>query len=114
MKRFIRSVEFAIKGWRAALQGQPNLQIHLAITVLVVIAGIILNVSTTDWSILLLCIGLVISAELFNTAIEKLVDIVSPEWSERAGKIKDISAAAVLTASVIALIIGLITFGKYL
>jgi diacylglycerol kinase (ATP) len=114
MKRFINSIGFAINGWRSALQGQPNLQVHLAITVLVVIAGIILNVSTTDWSILLLCIGLVISAELFNTAIEKLVDIVSPERSEKAGKIKDISAAAVLTASVIALIIGLITFGKYL
>jgi diacylglycerol kinase len=114
MRRFINSVRFAINGWSAVLQVQPNLRIHLAIAALVVIAGIVLKISTIDWCILLTCIGLVISAELFNTAIENLVDIVSPEWSEKAGKIKDISAAAVLSVSVIALIIGLITFGKYL
>jgi diacylglycerol kinase len=110
MKRFINSFKFAAKGFRAALSGQVNLRIHLCVTLAVIIAGISFRVSPVEWCILLLCMGLVISLELINTAIEKLVDMVSPEWKEQAGLIKDIAAAAVLIVSLVALIIGVIIF----
>jgi diacylglycerol kinase (ATP) len=114
MKRFINSFKFAAKGFRAALSGQVNLRIHLCVTLAVIIAGISFRVSATEWCILLLCIGLVISLELINTAIEKLVDMVSPEWKEQAGQIKDIAASAVLWSSIISALIGLIIFGTHL
>ncbi|MFM9840140.1 MAG: diacylglycerol kinase family protein [Cyclobacteriaceae bacterium] len=114
MKRFINSFKFAAKGFRAALSGQVNLWIHLCVTLAVIIAGISFRVSATEWCVLLLCIGLVISLELINTAIEKLVDMVSPEWKEQAGLIKDIAASAVLWSSIISALIGLIIFGTHL
>ncbi len=114
MKRFINSFRFAAIGFRSALSGQVNLQIHLCVTLAVIIAGISFRVSALEWCILLLCIGLVISLELINTAIEKLVDMVSPEWKEQAGQIKDIAASAVLWSSIISALIGLIIFGTHL
>jgi diacylglycerol kinase len=110
MKRLINSFRFAVKGFREALSGQINLRIHLIVSLIVIVAAFSFRVSAIEWSILLLCIGLVISLELINTAIEKLVDMVSPEWKEQAGHIKDVAAAAVLIVSLVALIIGLIIF----
>ena len=64
--------------------------------------------------VVMLCIGTVITAELFNSAIERLVDLVSPEWNKIAGEVKDIAAGAVLVTAITAAIIGLIVFLPYL
>lgn len=113
MKRLIKSFQFAIQGFLFALSSQANLRIHLIVSLLVIAAGFGFSVSAIEWCVLLLCMGLVISLELINTAIEKLVDMVSPEWKEQAGQIKDIAAGAVLWSSIISILVGLIIFGSH-
>jgi diacylglycerol kinase (ATP) len=114
MNRLIKSFRFAIQGFHSALSNQVNLRIHLAVSMGVIIAGFAFRVSATEWCVLLLCMGLVISLELINTTIEKLVDMVSSEWKEQAGQIKDIAASAVLWSSILSALIGLIIFGTHL
>ena len=75
---------------------------------------IVLGITRMEWMIIILCIGVVIAAELFNTAIEKLVDLVSPQQHPVAGQVKDIAAGAVLVCAATAAIIGLIVFIPYL
>lgn len=70
------------------------------------------GITRTEWIVIILCIGVVIAAELFNTAIEKLVDLVSPERHPIAGQVKDIAAGAVLVCAVAAAIIGIIIFSR--
>lgn len=114
MNRLINSFAFAIKGIRVALREQGNLKIHLSISCLVLVAAYLLKLNIVEWAIILVCIAMVISLELVNSSIEALVDLVSPDRKEQAGKVKDIAAGAVLVAAVIASLIGLIIFGKYL
>ena len=77
---------------------------------MVIIAGVILRINTTEWSIVLILCGLVISLELINTAIENAVDLVTEEYNEKAKNAKDIAAGAVLFSAIIAAIIGFIIF----
>ena len=93
---------------------EQNLSFHLIASVIVIIAGFVLGITRTEWMIIALCIGVVIAAELFNTAIEKLVDLVSPERHPIAGQVKDIAAGAVLICAAAAAIVGLIIFIPYL
>lgn len=113
-KKQLRSFGYAWKGIRCCVGKEQNLSFHLIATVLVVIAGWQLGITRTEWAILLLCIGIVIAAELFNTAIEKLVDLVSPGRHPLAGQVKDIAAGAVLVCAAAAAMVGLIIFVPYL
>lgn len=113
-KKQLRSFGYAWKGIRCCVGKEQNLSFHLIATVLVVIAGWQLDITRTEWAILLLCIGMVIAAELFNTAIEKLVDLVSPEQHPLAGQVKDIAAGAVLVCAATVAMVGLIIFVPYL
>jgi diacylglycerol kinase len=72
--------------------------------------GWIITLSTLEWMIVLFCIGWVISAESFNTAIEYVVDFISPDYHIKAGQIKDLSAGGVLIISITSSIIGIIIF----
>ena len=76
--------------------------------------GFWLEVSLTDWCLLTLCISLVIAAEAFNTAVECVVDLVSPQRQELAGRAKDAAAGGVLLTSIGAAVIGAIVFGRRL
>lgn len=105
----IDSFGFAFKGLVTAFN-ERNFRLHLVSAFLVVCLGFWLDISNTEWLIVLMCIGLVVSLELVNTAIEHLVDLVAPEFNEKAGKVKDIAAAAVFVASIIAFITGLVIF----
>lgn len=113
-KKQLRSFGYAWKGIRCCVGKEQNLSFHLIAAVLVVIAGWRLGITRTEWAILLLCIGMVIAAELFNTAIEKLVDLVSPGRHPLAGQVKDIAAGAVLVCAAAAAMVGLIIFVPYL
>ncbi|TGY00593.1 MULTISPECIES: diacylglycerol kinase family protein [Bacteroides] len=113
-KKQLRSFGYAWKGIRCCVGKEQNLSFHLIVTVLTIIAGFLLDITRTDWMIVILCIGVVIAAELFNTAIEKLVDLVSPERHPIAGQVKDIAAGAVLVCAATAAIIGLVVFIPYL
>jgi len=110
----VSSFRAAFRGLFFACGSQINFRIHLAAMVAVVSAGFYFRVSVSDWCALTLAIGLVLSAELLNTAIELLVDHVSPEFSVFAGRIKDISAAGVLVAAAAALVVGALVFGPRL
>ena len=113
-KKQLRSFGYAWKGIRCCVGKEQNLSFHLIAMVVTVIAGFLLEITRTDWMIVILCIGVVIAAELFNSAIEKLVDLVSPERHPIAGQVKDIAAGAVLVCAATAAIIGLIVFIPYL
>lgn len=108
-----RSFGYAFNGLRTALIGQQNLKIHFAAALAVTALGFWFHVSAIEWCILLIMIGLVIGAELINTSIENLTDLVTKEQHPLAGKVKDIAAAAVLVLSVVSGIVGIIIFAKY-
>jgi diacylglycerol kinase len=112
MSAFLKSFSYAFKGIGAALK-QRNMKIIFISAVLTIIAALVLKVRSTDWCMLLLCIGAVISLEMMNCAIEEIVNFISPGFHEKAGKIKDISAGAVLIFSIISFIIGILILGKY-
>ena len=112
-KKQLRSFSYAWQGILSCVGKEQKLSFHLIATVIVIIAGFVLGITRTEWTVIILCIGIVIAAELFNTAIEKLVDLVSPERHPIAGQVKDIAAGAVLVCAVAAAIIGLIIFIPY-
>jgi diacylglycerol kinase len=106
----IKSFGNAFRGIFYAFKTQHNIWIHSLVIVVVVIAGFIFKLDVMEWGLVVLAIGLVLATEMINTAIEWLVDLVSPEYKEKAGLIKDVAAGAVLIAAVISVIIGIIVF----
>ena len=113
-KKQLRSFRYAWQGIRQCVGREQNLSFHLIVTVLVIGAGFVFGITPGEWTAICLCIGLVVSAELFNTAIERLVDLVSPQRHPLAGQIKDIAAGAVLVCALAAIAVGLIIFVPYL
>ena len=87
-----------------------NFKIHLLAIMAVLLAGWYVQLAIADWLWIILAVGLVLVAELLNTAIEVLVDLVSPEYNAMAGKVKDIAAGAVLVAALISVCIGAVIF----
>jgi len=110
MKAFINRVRYALQGWVSFFRREANGQIQLFIAVMVIVAGFALKVSVTEWMILLSCMGVVISLEMLNSAIEKICDHVNLQIHPNIKIIKDIAAGAVLWSAVIAAIIGLLIF----
>ena len=110
----VKSFKHAVNGIIWAFKNERNMKIHGAITVLVLISGFVLKINQLDWIILILCIGLVLAAELINTAIEKTLDLLHPQHSRKVKVIKDVSAGAVLILSFIAAVIGVVVFVGYL
>ena len=108
-RKQLKSFGYAWKGIRTCL-GEQNFTTHLLAMCLVVAGGIFFSVSPMEWVALTLCCGMVIAAELFNSALEHLTDLVSPEWNKLAGQAKDIAAGAVLVIATTAAIVGLIIF----
>jgi diacylglycerol kinase (ATP) len=108
--RLIRSFGYAFRGIATMLATQANARIHAAATVAVIVAGAGLKISPLEWCAVVLAIGLVWAAEGFNTAIEALVDLASPEIHPLAGRAKDVAAGAVLCAAIAAAIVGAVIF----
>jgi undecaprenol kinase/diacylglycerol kinase (ATP) len=103
-------LKYAINGLVFAFKNEINMRVHVLFTVSVIILGFIFHVSLTEWVLLFLTFGLVLSSEVFNTAVEMLLDYLAPEWHPKVGIIKDLTAGGVLVASGIALVIGSIIF----
>lgn len=114
MKRFFSSFGYAWTGLRRAWSEQPNLRFHTVAATIVIAFAFYVQVSGGEWIALGLTIGMVITAELINTAIENLVDLISPENNPLAGKIKDVAAGAVLVSAATAIVVGCIIFAKYI
>jgi diacylglycerol kinase len=106
MKGFI----YALKGLAEGIKTQLNMKVHIIVALITLLTAYFLNIEPHEWKWLIVSIGLVISIELINTAIEYMVNFISPKHHPIAGKIKDLSAAGVLVAALTALSIGLIIF----
>ena len=105
---FRRSFLFALQGFRTALRQERNIKVMLAGGAFAVAMGLILRIDAVSWAVVLVCCGMVIAAELLNTAIETVVDLVSPEFHPLAGQAKDIAAAASWVLSLTAAVVGVI------
>ena len=110
IRKAIRSFRYAGMGIYSLFRYENNARIHLIACLLVVIAGISLNISPNEWCIIVILIGLVWSAEAINTAIEKLADVVSPDYHRAIKDVKDLAAAGVLILAISAVIVGGIIF----
>lgn len=110
MKSEIKSFTYAWKGIIYAIRSEKHMRFHLLAAFLVAVAGWFFNVNYIEWCLIITTIGAVIAAEIFNTAFEQLVNLVSPQQHVIAGKVKDLAAGAVLVISIAAILIGLIIF----
>jgi undecaprenol kinase/diacylglycerol kinase (ATP) len=110
MKAFLNRVRFAFQGVVVFFSVEKNGQVQGVIAILAIIDGFALSISVTEWMVLLSCIGVVVSLEMINSAIEKICDHVNPHLHPNIKVIKDIAAGAVLWTAITAAIIGLIIF----
>lgn len=108
MKRELKSFGYAWKGFGYAIATQRHMRFHLFAACCAVAFSWWLDLALWEWCWIVACVGVIWCAELFNTAIELLVDLVSPEQHPIAGRVKDVAAAAVLVLSVAVAIIALI------
>ncbi len=113
LKKRSNAFKAAFAGLNQAFKSEPHLKIHLIFTVIVIIAGIYFSISKPEWFAVGLCIALVISLELINSAMEKMCDLYSKEYDPRIKYIKDVAAGAVLVASIFAAVTGVFVFWPY-
>ncbi len=111
MKRLLHSFRYGFAGIAHALRTQANFRIHLSISIAVIIAGLSLRISNTEWAIIVVTLMIVLSAELVNTSIENAMDRVSTEQHPLAKVAKDSAAGAVLITAIGAVIVGGLIFG---
>ena len=109
----LRSFRYAFAGIVMLFREEHNAQIHATITVLVVVAGVVLRVSPVEWAVLVICIGVVLAAEAFNSAIERIADYLTLERDDRIRDIKDLAAGAVLLCAIAAATVGCVIFLKH-
>ena len=110
-KKLINSFKYAIEGIISSFKTERNMKIHVLAMIVVIALGLFFKLNKVEWCFIIIAIASVISAELFNTAIETVVDMVSPERNPKAKLAKDIAAGAVLVVAIGAAIIGFIIFG---
>jgi diacylglycerol kinase len=110
IKERIKSFTYAWSGVKLLFQSEHNTIIHLILTVIAVVSGFVSNISISEWLALIIVAAMVWMAELFNTAIEKVMDFISKERLPQIKLIKDLAAAAVLIAAIAAVIVGCLIF----
>ena len=105
---------YAFKGIKTAIKEEVHLRFHLIAALIVLMSSAYFKISATEWICILMVIGLVIFAELVNSALENLVDLAQPDQHPLAGKVKDMAAGAVLFISLVAVAIGSIIFWPHI
>lgn len=111
---FFESVGFAIQGIKVAIRYNRNIRIHIIIAVIVVISTFLLGLNQFEKAIICMIILLVISAEMINTAIEEIVDLVTKDYREEAKFAKDVSAGMVLIVAVGSIAVGFLVFTPHI
>jgi len=111
VRRRAASFGYAFRGVWAALRTEIHLRFHALATVVVLGLGFYFRLSRLEWALVALAVGLVGSLELVNTAVEAVVNLVSPDYHPLAGRAKDVAAGAVLVGALAALAVGLLVFG---
>lgn len=109
-KNVIHSFRYAIEGILYATRNERNMKIHVCIAGCVIVFGFVLNVSTVEWLFLLFAIFGVLSLELINSAIERVVDLLTKDFHPLAKRAKDFAAGAVFIYAILSVIVGLIIF----
>ena len=109
-KKLINSFKYALNGIRQCINNEQNMFIHFTVATIVVIGAVIFQISVIEWMLCLVMIALVFAAELINTSIESLCDLVSKEENKYVKTAKDTAAGAVLVFSFAAFLIGLMVF----
>ena len=110
VKKLSNSFKYAGTGIFSAFKSELNMQVHFCLMLLVILCGIIFEISLFEWQICIVLFGVVIGAEIFNTAIETVVDLVMPNINEKAKLAKDLAAGAVLIIAISAAVVGLTIF----
>ena len=111
---FLESLTFALEGIYFAIRDNKNLRIHFIVTILVILASLYFKVMPLEFAILIVMIVLVISAEMVNTALEEVVDLITTEHRQSAKIAKDVAAGMVLVTSIGAALVGIIILYPYL
>lgn len=110
LKSRLQSFRFAFKGFEALLKFEHNSRIHLFAAAASIILGLLMKIDLSEWSLLIIVIGMVFITELLNSSLESLGDKINPEFDVLIGKAKNYSAAAVLIAAVVAITVGAVIF----
>jgi diacylglycerol kinase len=110
MKKFLKSFVYALRGLKHALIHEQNFTIEIICAFVAITFSFLFDISKLEWFIVIINIGIVLMAELFNTAIENLCNMIHKETHPIIKIVKDVSAAAVIVASISALVSGCIIF----
>ncbi|HYE81171.1 MAG TPA: diacylglycerol kinase family protein [Clostridia bacterium] len=113
-RKFFESLRYSIEGLVYCMSTQRNMKIHIAFALIVLVAGILLQISRLEFIIITMAISIVFICEIINTAVEKTVDTMTQEFHPVAKIAKDVAASAVLVAAISSVIVGFLVFGKYL
>lgn len=106
----IKSISFARKGMLILIKSENSIKTQLFISLLMIVCGIIFNLSITEWALQIICMGTVLLAESLNTAVEKIANFIHPDYHEKIGVIKDVAAGAVAFAAIMAIVVGLLIY----
>lgn len=110
IKSRVQSFTYAIKGIIHAFKHERSIWLQSICAVVTIIAGFVFNISRIEWLAVIVCIGIVFASETMNTAIETIVDFISPEYDKKAGLIKDLAAGAVLITAIMSAVVALVIF----
>ena len=108
------SFKCAAQGLAHTFNSQRNMKIHLVFAIVAIILGFVLAIPLSSWVAVVVCMGLVLVTECINTALESLVDLVSPEYNRLACYAKDCAAAGVLASALLSLVVAILVFGSAL
>lgn len=114
MRRFTRSLKLAFSGIAYAFRTERHMKVHAAAAVAAAALGFAFSISLAEWAVIVLAVTIVVTAEIVNTAIERAVDLASPDLHPAAKLAKDAAAGAVLVAVIGSLVIGLLVFGPHI
>jgi len=108
------SFQHAFAGLWWALTSQPNFRIHIALSIIVLFLSAYVHISTLEWTIIVFTIMFGLSAEMINTSLEAMTDLITKEWREEAKIAKDVAAGMMLTVAIGAVAVGLLVLGPKL
>lgn len=109
---FIRSFRYALEGFITAVTTERNINVQLCVGAAAIVAGLVIGIDAISWALIVLCIGIVLFAELVNTALEAVVDLATQELHPLAKRAKDIAAASVFVLSLTAAVVGILVFAR--
>lgn len=114
MKKRIAAFRYAFQGIFLGFKTEFHLKVHAVLAIIAALAGLYFEISRFEWMIVLICMAMVISAELFNAAVERLANRITTEKEPLIGAVKDLAAGAVLITAIVALALGIIIFLPHL